>query len=126
MNDGAVRPRRRDGVEADVLEPSRLAAQLFELHRRRHFVDLAGGGLVVEPGEEPRHGHTVAQMRGVRALDLGCVLDRLLGDARVAASDECFAGRFEHLRKFDRRRLGVDLHARARGRQRRFQRRLLA
>ncbi len=41
MHDGAVRPHAGDGVEADVLELARLAAQLLELHRRGNLVDAA-------------------------------------------------------------------------------------
>ena len=112
VDDGAVRARGRDGVEADLLELARLAAAIFEPHGGGDLVDLARVAHLVEPGEEARHGHAVAQVRGARALDLRRVLDGLGQDAGIGAGDEFGAFRLERLGKADRRRFRVEPHPR--------------
>ena len=89
VHDGAVGAAAGDGVEADLAQLVGGAAEAFQAPHRLDLVERAGRGGAVEPGEKARDGEAVAQMRGARALDLGCVLDRLqrqrgIGSARDA------------------------------------------
>ena len=108
MDDGAMRACRGDRVEAQILELSRLAAELFELHRRADLVDPAREGILVEPCEEADDRYSVAEMRGAGALDLGRVLDRLRQNARVVSGDDLGACGLEDVREAHRRRLRVE------------------
>ena len=114
MHHCAVRPGRRDAVEADVLELARLAATFFELDGGGHLVDPPRIAGLVEPGEEACHGHAVAQVRGARALDLHRVLDRLGQDAGIRAGNELGALGLQQLGKTHRRGVGVEPHLRLR------------
>ena len=112
MHHGAMRSCRRDRIEAQILELSRVATELFELHRRADLIDPARGRMLVEPGEEARHRRAVADMRGAGARDLGVVLDRLGQNAGVVAGDDLGAGSFENLREAHRRRVRIEADAR--------------
>ena len=102
MHDCRVRPGAGDGRKRNVLERAAVAAEAFQ---RLHGVDLAQFSrwrLRVEPGQEARHRHAVAQMRGARARDLGLVLRSLHQRDRVGAAHKLAAG----LRQQPRQRVG--------------------
>ena len=111
MHDGAMRACRGDRVEAQILELSRLATELFELHRRADLIDPARGGILVEPGEEADDRCSVAEMRGAGALDLGRVLDRLGQNAGIVSGDDLGTCGFEDVRETHRRRLRIEADA---------------
>ncbi len=63
---------------------------------------------VIEPGEEPHYRGSVAHMRDPRALDLGRVLDCLLGRCRVRAPHGALA---ESAREPEGRSIVIQPHA---------------
>jgi hypothetical protein len=60
MDDGPIWARTRDGVEADLLQRLRLAADGLEPARDGNLIEPPSRRLAVEPGEEAGHGCPVA------------------------------------------------------------------
>ena len=97
-------PGAGDGVEADLLQRLRLAADRLQLLRDGDLVEAARFRLAVEPGQEARHRHAVALVRGARALDLGGVLARLGQHAGIGGAHHAALAAFELAREPERRR----------------------
>ena len=103
MHDGAVRPRARDGIEADILQRAGGGAERFQfLHR----VDLGQRALrrfAREPGEKPRQRLAVADMGAARAGQLRLVLARFGQLAGIGGADDFRAGLLQPLEDRGRR-----------------------
>jgi hypothetical protein len=82
VDDGAVRARAADRVEADVVERVRGAAEAFERLDDVDLGQLALRRLAVEPGEEFDHRRAVAQMGLGRGGEFDLVLARLSAGCR--------------------------------------------
>ena len=86
MHDRPVRPGAGDGRERNVLQQAAIAAEAFQRLHRVDLGQLAGRRLAREPGQEARHRHAVARVRGARACDLGVVLHGFHQPDRVGAA----------------------------------------
>ncbi len=119
VDDGPVRARARDGVEADLLQRLGLAADGLEALRDGDLVEPAAGRLAVEPGEEAHDGGPVALVGGAGALDLGRVLARLGQQARVGAAHDAGLAAAELAEEPARRRGRIEPDALVRALERR-------
>src|SRR6185369_2245983 len=88
MDDCAVRPGARDGVEAEVAEEIVLAPELRQLLRRADLGEATLRRLAGEPGQELRDRSAVAAMRRPRAFDLHRILARLRQRAGIVADPD--------------------------------------
>src|SRR5581483_6012463 len=92
VDDSPVRTGTRDGVEADLLQRLRLAADRLEPARGRDLVELAVRRLAIEPSQEAGDRCAVPLVGRARTLDLGGVLAGLGQQAWVrTAHDGCLA-----------------------------------
>ena len=118
MHDRAVRTGAGNRRERHLLEKAGVAAKRFQRRDRVDLGQLALRRLAIEPGEEIRDRRAVTHMRGVRAGDLGRVLDRLDQRDRVGAARDLAAG----VRDQPRERVGgrrlVEPHGRLGGAER--------
>src|SRR5262249_53802391 len=74
MDNGAVRPRARDGGKRDFLEQAALAAEALQRFDRVNLGEFAARRLAVEPGEEARDRDAIALLSVAGAFDLHRIL----------------------------------------------------
>ena len=108
MDDGAVRPRARDRVEAEVAKIAAFLAIGLQFRRRGHFIHPALGCLDLQPAQETRKRRAVPRLGGAMAGLFDRILDRLGQDRGIATRDDMRAGLLQRPKDRRDRALRID------------------